>query len=59
MTRVLTFRTSGILAHLAERLGTGTGTGTGIGAVGVVVVVVVVVIVIVGISHLDCIEIDW
>jgi hypothetical protein len=57
MTRVLTFRTSGILAHLAERLGTGTGAGTGIGAVGVVVVVVVVVIV--GISHLDCIEIDW
>ena len=56
MARVLTFRTSGILAHLAERLGTGTGAGTGIGAVGVVVVVVVVIV---GISHLDCIEIDW
>jgi hypothetical protein len=27
MARVLTFRTSGILAHLAERLVAGTGTG--------------------------------
>jgi hypothetical protein len=27
MARVLTFRTSGILAHLAERLGTGIGIG--------------------------------
>jgi hypothetical protein len=36
MARVLTFRTSGILAHLAKGLVVGTGTGTGIGIVAVV-----------------------
>jgi hypothetical protein len=40
MARVLTFRTSGILAHLAK------GFGTGIGIVAVSIV---------GISHLDCV----